>query len=228
MEREKYMEFEKQLDFKELIYIMRKRILLVWLLPVLCAAAAAAVSFFVLKPVYQANVSIIIGKGQGSAMTPSDVMMYQDLIKTYTEIANSNLVAEKAADFMDVKINPEALKAGLSVSSQAGTQVLTMSVQSGQPQEAVNEVEALARAFLQESGRLLPSANVDIIDHAKLPQSPVKPNKLRNITIGFAAGLISAIALALLLEYMKDTIKSEEDVKRYLGVSIIGVIPRNA
>ncbi|MDP4088957.1 MAG: Wzz/FepE/Etk N-terminal domain-containing protein [Bacillota bacterium] len=227
MEQERYVEFEEQLDIKELLYIIKKRILLVWLLPVLFAAAAAVLSYFVLKPVYQASISIIISKDQGGVLTQADVMMYQNLIKTYTEIAKSNVVAERAITDGNLKTSAGALQSALTVNSQTGTQVLKMSITSGQPQDAEDKAEAMGSAFLTESRRLLPSGTVEIMDHAKLPQSPVKPNKMLNTVLAFVIGLILAIALAFLMEYMNDTIKSEEDVERYLGVPIIGVIPKH-
>lgn len=227
MEQERYFEQEEQLDIKELLYVIKKRILLVLLLPVIGAITAAGVSFLILKPVYQANVSIIISKDQGSMLTQSDVMMYQNLIKTYTEIAKSAVVAEKAISYGDIKTSAESLQSSLSVTSQTGTQVLKMSVTSGQPDDAVTKVEALGKAFLEESRRLLPSGTVEIMDHAKIPKRPVKPNKMLNVIVAFAIGLMAAIGFAFLMEYMNDTIKSEEDVERYLGVPIIGVIPKH-
>ena len=227
MEQERYIEQEEQIDIKELLYVIKKRILLVLLLPILCAVVAGVISFFVLKPAYQANVSIIISKDPGSILTQSDVMMYQSLIKTYTEIAKSAVVAERAVSYGDVQGSAESLQSSLSVSSQSDTQVLKMSVISGEPADAVIKVEALAKAFLEEARRLLPSGTVEIMDHAKTPRNPIKPNKKLNVMAAFAIGLICAIVLAIILEHMNDTIKSEEDVERYLGVPIIGVIPKH-
>lgn len=227
MEQERYLDNEEEIDIKELLYVLKKRWLLILILPILCAAAAAVMSFFVLKPVYQANVSIIISKDQGSVLTQSDVTMYQNLIKTYTEIAKSSVVAERAANVSGVNATADQLQAALTVSSQTGTQILNMSAVSGQPNQAAKMVEALSDSFLQESKRLLPSGSVEIMDHAKVPQSAVKPNKKLNILIAFAVGLLAAVGAALIMEFMKDTIKTEEDVERYLGVPIIGVIPKH-
>lgn len=227
MEQERYLDTEEEIDIKELLYVIKKRWLLILILPILCTAAAAVISIFVLKPVYQANVSIIISKDQGSVLTQSDVTMYQNLIKTYTEIAKSSVVAEKAANTYGVNATAEQLQAALTVSSQTGTQILNMSAVSGQPNQAAKMIEALSDSFLQESKRLLPSGSVEIMDHAKVPQSAVKPNKKLNILIAFAVGLLAAVGAAFIIEFMNDTIKSEEDVERYLGVPIIGVIPKH-
>lgn len=227
MEQELFAEQEEELDLRELFHVIRKRIVLVLILPVICAVAAGSVSYFLLKPVYQASVSIIISQEPGVQLTESDVMMYQDLVKTYTEIAKSSVVAERAVDDGNLNISAGALQGGLTVESEAGTQVLKLSVKSGQPSDAAKQAEAAAQAFLQESKRLLPSGTVNIMDHAKVPKAPIKPNKRLNVIIAFAVGLMAAVGLALLMEFMNDNIRSEEDVEKYLGVRVIGIIPKN-
>lgn len=227
MEQERYMDQEEGIDLKELLYVVKKRIKLVIFLPIICVVAAAVLCFFVLKPEYQAHVSIIISKDQGSMLTQSDVLMYQNLIKTYTEIAQSDVVAQRAISDGKLNTTVDDLESSLTVTGETGTQILTISENSRQPQVAVENAEAMAQAFLKESKRLLPSGTVDIMDHAKLPKGPVKPNKKLDILLAFVLGLMVALGSALIIEYMNDNIKSEEDVERYLGVPIIGVIPKH-
>lgn len=227
MNQQRYIEQDDELDIRELLYAVKKRLALVLILPIIFSGIAAAVSYFVLKPVYQANVSIIISKNEGSILTQSDVSMYQSLVKTYIEIAKSDVVAERAIKEGNLEMSVRTLQSSLTVSSQEETQIIKMSVNSGQSTDAVEKVEALAQAFLQESKRLLPSGNIEIMDHANVPQSPIKPKKIRNIIGAFVVGLMTAMVLAILIEYMKDTVKSEEDIEKYFGIPVIGVIPKH-
>jgi capsular polysaccharide biosynthesis protein len=227
VEQERHIKQEETLDIQELLYVIKKQLLLVLILPIVCAGIAAGISFFQQKPVYQAGVSIIISKGEGNILTAGDVSMYQSLVKTYTEIAKSAVVAERAISYGNLEASVGTLQSSLTVSSEPGTQIFKMSVISGNAKDAVERVEALAQAFLQESRRLLPSGNVEIMDHAKVPQVPINSNNRVNIIVAFAIGLLTAIGFAFLLEYMRDTVKSEEDIERYFGVPILGVIPKH-
>lgn len=65
-----------------------------------------------------------------------------------------------------------------------------------------------------------------IVDSAIAPKYPIKPNKMRIITMGVVLGMILGIATALFLEYMDDTVRRSEDVERLLGLPIIGSIPK--
>jgi succinoglycan biosynthesis transport protein ExoP len=69
-------------------------------------------------------------------------------------------------------------------------------------------------------------ANIDIVDPAIAPLKPVRPKRKESLLIGLAASLILGICLAFLLEYLDQTVKSDEEARRILGVPILGQIPR--
>lgn len=226
MNQERYIKHEDILDLRELLYVIKRRIILVIIIPIIFTGIATINSIFVSKPIYQAGVSIIINKNEEGILTQSDVSMYQNLAKTYIEIARSTMVSERAIRDGQIDTSVAALHSSLTVSCQEGTQVLYMSVISGEANDAVIKVEALAQAFIDESKRLLPAGKVEIIDHAQVPQSAINDNKIRNIVRTFALALLFSIVIAFIIEFMNDTIKSEEDVERYFGVPILGVIPK--
>jgi polysaccharide biosynthesis transport protein len=72
------------------------------------------------------------------------------------------------------------------------------------------------------------SAGIKIVDVARLPESPIPKNETRYYMIGVILGLLLGIGLALIIEFNDTTIKSNEDIERYLGVSVLGTIPHIA
>jgi capsular exopolysaccharide synthesis family protein len=69
------------------------------------------------------------------------------------------------------------------------------------------------------------SAGIKIVDVARMPQEPIPKNQSRYYIIAIVLGLLLGIGLALFLEFNDTSIKSNEDVERYLGISILGAIP---
>jgi capsular exopolysaccharide synthesis family protein len=67
--------------------------------------------------------------------------------------------------------------------------------------------------------------NITVVDKAKVPKFPIKPNLMLNLMIAIALGLGAGIGLALLLEHLDDTIKLPEDMEKLLGLPVLGVIP---
>lgn len=224
------MDEEMTLDLRELFYIARKRIKLILLITIGCTLVSAALSFFVIKPTYEADATIIVGKLQANEKNNTqynDVMMYQNLVKTYAQIAQSNRVAEKSADKLNGKIKSEQLQKIVKVTTQQGTQILEIKAQSKNAQEAVNIVKAVSSTFIDESKKIFPTGgDIQIMDEPKFPDAPVKPKKALNIAIAFFLGLMISVGLTFVLEYMDSTIKSEEDVDKYLELPVIGIIPK--
>jgi polysaccharide biosynthesis transport protein len=67
--------------------------------------------------------------------------------------------------------------------------------------------------------------NVSIVDKADVPLFPYKPDIPRNALIGLLLGLMAGLALAFLLEYLDDSIKFPDEVERFTGLALLGVIP---
>jgi uncharacterized protein involved in exopolysaccharide biosynthesis len=71
----------------------------------------------------------------------------------------------------------------------------------------------------------LETNNVRVAEEAVIPNSPVRPNKTQNLGIGILIGAVAGIGVALAVEYFDQTIKSPNDVERYLGLPVIGTVP---
>jgi len=54
---------------------------------------------------------------------------------------------------------------------------------------------------------------------------PIKPNVMLNVAIASAAGLVLGISLAFFIEYLDTSVKSLDDVERYLQTNVVGVVP---
>ena len=69
-------------------------------------------------------------------------------------------------------------------------------------------------------------APVSIVDRAQAPTFPFKPNLFLNLLMGLSLGLIAGVASAAGLEFVNDTIKSREDVRRKLSLACLGAVPK--
>lgn len=67
--------------------------------------------------------------------------------------------------------------------------------------------------------------NVSIVDYALAPDAPVGPNRTRTVLMAMFLSLALGVGLALLLEYLDDSIHSTEDVERLLNLPALAVIP---
>ncbi|MBI4766796.1 MAG: hypothetical protein HY787_19740 [Deltaproteobacteria bacterium] len=67
---------------------------------------------------------------------------------------------------------------------------------------------------------------IEIIDQARVPKTPVSPNHILNTLIGMLLGALLGLGLAFIFDYFDPTLKSAEDVERYLNLPVLGSVPR--
>jgi polysaccharide biosynthesis transport protein len=71
----------------------------------------------------------------------------------------------------------------------------------------------------------LQSSNIRVVDAARTPTYPVKPNIPRNLKLGFLLGLCSGVGLAFLLESLDTTVGNIEQVSAISTLPVLGIIP---
>ena len=225
------MEEEMTLDLKELFYILRKRMGLIIGITLASTIISIIISFFVLTPVYEAKMSVVIGKAEttstDSAYSLNDVTMFQKLVKTYAEVAKSRVVAQSTLDLMNTDLEVDDLIEMVTVTPQADTQLMDITVKSTNPEEAKQVVSSLTLAFIKRAESLISNSSIEILDQPELPENPVAPNKKLNVAIAFFLGLMVSVGLVFVIEYMDNTVKTKEDVEKILNLPVIGLIPEH-
>nr|MBA2704720.1 polysaccharide biosynthesis tyrosine autokinase [Blastocatellia bacterium] len=69
------------------------------------------------------------------------------------------------------------------------------------------------------------SNEVSIATYSRLPKAPIGPQRMRNVVIAFLLSLAAGIGLAFLLDFLDDTVKSVDDIDRYLHLPALAAIP---
>ncbi|SMC23243.1 Capsular polysaccharide biosynthesis protein [Clostridium acidisoli DSM 12555] len=225
------MNEESSIDLSRIFYIVSKRKSIIITITLVATIISGILSIFILSPVYQSKVTVIVGKANGSNSSSNssqqynDVMMYQNLTKTYTSIATSTFIEDKAAQKLGGGITVEKLNGFVTVTPEEGTQILDIVATANTPQDALNRVTALSQAFVENCNSVYNAGDVRIMDKGQLPDKAIEPKKSLNIAIAFILGLMVSIGLSFLLEYMDSTIKTTDDIKRYLDLPVLGTIP---
>ena len=222
---------ENTISLQEIAYTLKKRWKLIALITIAATLVSAILSFFVIKPQYEAKTKLFIGKQETqetNAYNNSDVMMYQQLMKTYAELVKTSDLVTKAVKSADLNYNQNEIKEilnNLTANPSADTQILDLSFKGGNPKEVLKVTESITNEFILESKELIPNGNVQVIQKPQLPEYPISPNKKLNILIAFVLGLMLGVGVVLLLEYLDNTFKSREELEKTLDLPIIGTIP---
>ncbi|MNI06654.1 Capsular polysaccharide type 8 biosynthesis protein cap8A [compost metagenome] len=203
------------------------------LIVVLISSAATGVySYVFMNPVYEASTKLIVNKsneGQGvnTAVDINSVNLNLRLIDTYKEVIKTPRIMDQVIkEHPELELTAEQLIQKVKVSSVNNTQVMTVIVQDLSYMKAANIANAVSQVFQQQIPMIMKVDNVSLLNEA-LPKEnpiPVKPNPKLNIAISIIVSLMIAVGIAFLLEYLDDSIKTEEDVEKYLGLPTLTMI----
>ncbi|WP_411169798.1 YveK family protein [Clostridium sp. MB05] len=217
---------EQVIRLDELFEALKKRWLMIFTITIIATVIVAALNFFVIKPKYEASTKVFIGKeGENQAYNQNDVLMYQKLMKTYSEAIKTKDLVSRSIDNTSFNLKPEGVLANLTVVPVADTQILQIKYKSTNPQEAKEVISEITDEFIKTSKDLVPNGNIKVIEEVQFPEKPVSPNKKLNIAIAFLLGLMVSVGLAFLLEFLDNTFKTKEQLERELDIPVIGVIP---
>jgi len=137
------------------------------------------------------------------------------------------------ADYRAAESAERALQVRVAGLKGAVLNLRGRSIQYNILQREVDTNRSLYDALLQRYKEIgvaggVGTAPVSIVDRADIPGLPYKPNLLINLLFGLGAGLLAGIAGAVGLEFLTDTIKTREDVRKKLGIPCLGAVPKTA
>jgi len=223
---------EEKIELRQYWDVLRNRWKLVVVLPLIAALTSGVISFFVIKPVYQASTTLIVGKKAAEAgkdatqmLDNSVLLANQQLAKTYATIAQSRTVEQNVIKDLNLPLTVEGLDSLISINPVKTTEILEIQVTNTNSELAASIANSMAQEFSKAVIEIKKVDSVSIVDTAVIPDKPIKPKKTLNVLIAFVVGLMASVGLVFLLEYLDNTVKTSSDVEKLLGIPVLGIIP---
>ena len=219
---------EQVISISEIFEALKKRWILIVSITLVATLISGILSFFVIKPTYEASTKVFVGKEESSleGYNTNDIQMYQKLLQTYAETIKTNEVVQAAINSTNnTDLTVPAVKGALTVTPVSDTQILQIKYQNKSPEVAKEILESITNEFVILAKELVPNGNVRVIEAVQLPENPVAPNKKMNVAIAFLLGLMVSVGLVFLIEYLDNTFKSKEELERELDIPVVGIIP---
>jgi len=183
--------------------ISRGRLVILYI-TLISVLASALLSLFVLPRVYQATATLMVGKayiGQYSSATlHDDISLANSLMNSFTIIATSRSVAERAIKNENISIEPGYFQQSLSASCIKESQIIMLSASADTPERAANWANYASKSFMDVTKELNELRNVNVIDYALPPGAPIKPKKIENIVRSSFLGLTTSFLIIFLFK----------------------------
>ena len=187
------------------------------------AAAVLGLAFcrFFVTPQYRSTTKIYIS----TEMTIGGFQLSSQLVKDYEELICTRTVLEEVIEACNLNMSYGALKNKITVSNSTGTRIISITVEDPSPEKAQEIARAVQRIAAEHIQEVTTVETVTLADDANLPTSPSSPSYKRWGVISAAVGFLAVLAVLVIRFLLDDTVKTEEDVEKYLGLSVLAVVP---
>ena len=222
---EKQQDEEIEIDLLELFGVVRARWFSILMTGIILAAVAGIGTLFLVTPKYQSTSKLYI-VGQTSALTSlSDLQAGSQLTQDYMVLIQSRPVLETVIDNLRLDMEYESLKEMVALNNQSDTRILDITVTADDPYMAKEIVDEVSQVSVSRIASIMNVDEPTTVEYGHLENSPSSPNAKKNIAIGGLLGLVASAAVIIILYLLNDTICSEDDVQKYLGLNTLGLIP---
>ncbi len=113
----------------------------------------------------------------------------------------------------------------IQTDNQTDTRILRFTVSNANAKEAKKIANELANVTAERVAYVMSSDKPKIVEEAVVPKYPSSPNTKKNTAMGGLAFAFVAATVIVLRYLLNDTIQTEEDIKKYLGLHMLAAIP---
>ncbi len=216
---------EIEIDLREIFFALLanwKSILMAFLIG---AVLLGAYHSFLLDRSYQADAKIYI-TNTDSLITFSDLQLSAALTEDYANIINSRTVLNQVIDDLQLDLTYEELQELVEVENPDSTHIIHLMVTCNDLELSRNIANALLNVGIDQIYQIIGSGEPTVIDYAEADAvKDVTPSLLVYMLIGGVVAAFVICALLVVRLLTNTTMRSEEDVDRYLHLPVLAAIP---
>lgn len=219
---------EIEIDLWEICLVLVHNLALIVSVGIMTALGAFLFTQLLVTPSYESATKIyILNKQENSSVTYSDIQLGTQLTKDYAELIQSRFVLEEVVQGMGLDLTYEQMKGKVSVTTPTDTRILAITVTDSDPVMAMQMANAVREAASVHIMNVMDIQAVNVAETANMPMKKASPSILKNTFIGGVLGVLLIVVIVLIKYLMDDTVKTPEDVEKYLQLSTLAVIPLN-
>lgn len=213
-----------EIDLLEVANVIWQKIWAVIMCFVIGAVLFGGYTKMMVTPQYTATSMIYILGQTTSISSIAELQLSSALTADFTIMAKSRAVINGVIKEMDLNMTYDQLKNSVNITNPSDSHILQIEVTNPDPKLAKDISNTMANAVAENIASVMATDKPSIAEKAVTPGAPSSPNLTKNIAMGGIVGAALAVALIVLGYMMDDTIKTEEDVRKYLQINTLASV----
>ena len=221
---------EREITLTDLWEVFIRHIVPMLLAAILCVGLLAGYSKLILKPLYNSTATLYVlkqDKASDYVYTQSDFTLAMNVVNDCTYMLKSHTVLDDVIEELGLDMSYSELYSSISTSNPDNTRVLEVSVKTGSAERSKQIADSLCRIASEKITAAMGMDQVNVFAAGTLEVRPCNTVGLTKYVIAGIAAVVFVYAIYLVAFMLDDRIKSEEDIQKYLGLSVLGEIPNS-
>ncbi len=218
---------DMEIDLLELLRAFWHRLWLIVLAAVAGGGLAWAYSRYVLTPQYTSTAMLYVLSKETTLTSLADLQLGSQLTKDYQVLITSRPVLEEVIGELELDISYRKLREKISVENPADTRFLNVTVVDPDPRLAKQIVDEVAARSSDYIGDIMEMIPPKLIEDGEVAAIQSSPSNEKNAVLGALLAMVAVCGVIALGVILNDTVRTEEDVEKYLGITVLASIPEH-
>lgn len=215
----------REIDLVELFYILLHQWKLLLVATVAGALLLGVYHVVLVKQTYRATTDLYI-TNTDSVISLQDLQIGSALAEDYRTIITSETVLDEVIERLKLDIGYEDLLELITVSNPTGTHIIKTSVVTTDPEASMNIANALLNVSIEQIYDIIGTGKPTVINYSKAKSvKNVTPSIWLYMLGGGMACLLLFVGILAIRLILDNTLKSEDDVEKYLGIAVLTDVP---
>lgn len=220
----------RAITLKDLWDLFIHRIAVIALAAVIAAGSLFVVDKITIKPMYASTATMYILRQSGSENSSSgeaanELTLALRLMYDCNYLLKSRTVLNTVIEDMDLDMTYYELSSRISTANPTNTRILEITAEAETPELAKAIVDKICEIGPDKIQDAMGFSQVNLYEYGTLPKDPCNNPGLMKYAVIAVAAAVAVYAVFLMMFILDDRIRTEEDIERYLGLSILAEIP---
>lgn len=226
---------DEEINVLELLIVLKKKLIWIILAGIICGGITAVFFIYFVPLEYTANTrAYILNQAlEYQAMSDKDNLEKEifdlnsssQLAWDYEALTTGENVTRAIREKLDLDCSDKELAEKITVEVLDNTRIIQINAKDSDPERAALIANSVRDIVADQILQIMNADAVNVVYEAIPPELPSGPKTARNVVIGFLIGLILMSIIQAIRYFLDDTMKTEEDVEKYLQLDTIGTIP---
>lgn len=217
---------EIEINLGDLFNVLKKNMLLVICVSVLCAFIGLVSASFLIDKKYSSEATIYITPKvtEQGTIDYNSIQTNSRMVNNYMEILKGETILAKVANQVGME-NYEDVLDTITITNPTNTELISVSSETTDPELSQQIVSLVMSTFTEDMMDILNLNNVTIINDAKINENPVSPSVPRYTILGLVVGLVISCGYVFITFLFDKRLRTREEAENFLGVPVLATVP---